>query len=447
MEGKLKNLLLLCVSLTSLIGLSQDRPVTHRCGTPDRDARLARFGSVPSLNGADCSSTLTNPLAQYDPNQVYEIPVVVHIITDSAGTTGVISDNMVHSQIEILNEDFLALPDSNGAPGTYTGIRFYLATEDPSGNPTTGITRSANTTWFNDGGSYYNTLNWDPSRYLNIYTNNAGGNLGYVPALPADGNGFIVGTPEDRVVILWNTFGRNAPFSPYNLGRTATHEVGHYLGLEHTFSGGCSASTAPGCYSGGDLICDTLPESNPNFGDCSGANPNTCGNSDPIHNYMDYSDDLCMWEFSPEQMRRMRCSLESWRTDLYSVATNCANSTLEADAGNDVSTCEGVGVVLTASGVAGAGGYSYQWSPADGLDNPTSATPTATPGTTTIYTVTVTDSASCEAVDEVTVQVVAADGGRFVAWQNPAGYSPDYDLDGNGLVNLFDLLAILEACL
>ncbi len=425
--------------------MAQEQAVGSRCGTPDRETRLARFGSVASLVGADCSATSTNPDAQYDPDQVYEVPVVVHIITDNSGT-GAISDALVDSQIEILNEDFLALVGSNGEPGTYTGIHFSLATEDPDGNPTTGITRSANSTWFNDGGGYYNTLNWDPHRYLNIYTNLAGGNLGYVPALPADGGGAIVGTPGDRVVILWSTFGRNAPFEPFNLGRTVTHEVGHYLGLEHTFNG-CSSVTAPGCYTGGDLICDTLPENQPNFGDCSGAAPNTCGDPDPIHNYMDYSDDLCMWEFTPEQMRRMRCSLESWRPQLYSVAADCASSSLAADAGDDVSTCAGNGVSLSASGLAGAGGYSYSWSPTDGLDDPHSATPLATPTGTTVYTVTVTDSANCEALDEVMVQVIQIDGGRLPAWQNPPNYSPNYDPDGNGLVNLIDLLLILENCL
>ncbi|MHC5002024.1 MAG: M43 family zinc metalloprotease, partial [Planctomycetota bacterium] len=177
--------------------------------------------------------------------------------------------------------------------------------------PTTGITYSNNTSWFNDNGSYWNQLAWDTSRYMNIYTNNAGGALGYVPDLPQGG---IVGSNEDRVVILWSAFGRNAPIGPpFNQGRTLTHEVGHYLGREHTFNGGCGSASA--CYTSGDLICDTTPQSSPTDG-CSGS---SCGSPDPIHNYMDYSDDLCMWEFTAEQARRMRCTLEHYRPQLYEV--------------------------------------------------------------------------------------------------------------------------------
>ena len=83
--------------------------------------------------------------------------------------------------------------------------------------------------WYNDGGGYYFTLAWDTNRYLNIYTNTAGGALGYVPNLPQSG---IAGDPADRVVINWLSFGRgSAGGQPYNWCRTCTHEVGHYLGL------------------------------------------------------------------------------------------------------------------------------------------------------------------------------------------------------------------------
>ena len=107
--------------------------------------------------------------------------------------------------------------------------------------------------------------------------------------------------------MLWSSIGLNAPIGPpYNLGRTTTHEVGHYLGLYHTFDGGCAP--ASGCNTNGDLICDTNPESSPNFSPC---NRSTCGSPDPTNNYMDYSDDICMTEFTEEQARRMRCTLEN----------------------------------------------------------------------------------------------------------------------------------------
>ncbi len=279
-----------------------------RCALP-KDVDVDPALRVPS----DCSSTLTRVLGAYDPSvDKYRIPVVVHIIRQTNGT-GDMPDSRVTSQIDILNEDFLALAGTNGANGNDAQIEFYLATEDPAGNPTNGITRTTNNTWFNDGGTYYNTLAWDPDRYLNIYTNSASGALGYVPFLPQTNPGGI-GSNADRVVCLYSAFGRNAPAAPFNQGRTATHEVGHYLGLFHTFDGGCGTSS---CYSTGDLICDTNRESSPVFG-CPG-NPVSCGSSDPKDNYMDYSDDLCMEQFTAEQNNRMRCTLLNYRTDLYEV--------------------------------------------------------------------------------------------------------------------------------
>ena len=278
-----------------------------RCGTPSRAAR----GQVAGGGPGDCTFSRTNPDEVYAPTAIrYRIPVVVHVIRQNNGVTGHVSEEMVESQIEILNEDHLAIAGTNGANGTNVQIEFYLATKDPDGQPTNGITYSNNTAWFNDQGGYWRTLAWDTSRYMNVYTNTAGGFLGYVPNLP---QGMIAGDPLDRVVVNWASFGRNGPIGPpYNQGRTLTHEVGHYLGLEHTFSGGCSGPA--NCYTNGDLICDTNPEATPTFG-CTDAL--TCAISDPIHNYMDYSDDLCMFEFTPEQARRMRCSLEFYRADLF----------------------------------------------------------------------------------------------------------------------------------
>jgi len=262
-------------------------------------------------NGADCSFTNTNPAPAYDPAvSKLRIPVVVHVIQNTSGT-GFISESRVRSQIDILNEDFLAMPGTNGGLGFDAQIEFYLATEDPQGNATNGITYSTNNSWFNDSGNYVSSLAWDTNRYLNIYTNTAGGALGYVPNLPQGG---IVGSNADRVVILYSTFGRNAPFSPYNLGRTATHEVGHYLGLDHTFAGGCAS--ASNCSSNGDWICDTNPESSPTWG-CPGGR-NTCGGPAPFDNYMDYSDDRCMDRFTHDQGFRMRCTLFNYRSQLYS---------------------------------------------------------------------------------------------------------------------------------
>ncbi|USN98736.1 MAG: zinc metalloprotease [Phycisphaeraceae bacterium] len=258
---------------------------------------------------ADCSYNATSVEAQYEPsNGLIRVQVVVHVIQNSSGT-GYISPAMVQSQIDILNEDYQAIPGTNGAPGSDGQIEFFLATEDPAGNPTSGITYSTNNTWFNDGGGYYNTLAWDTNRYLNIYTNSASGALGYVPDLPQGG---IAGSTADRVVVLYSAFGRNSPLHPYHLGRSATHEIGHYFGLYHTFQNGCAS--ASGCSSNGDRICDTNPEQSPTFG-CPGS-LNSCGLPAPFHNYLDYSDDICMNNFTHDQINRMRCTIEHYRPNL-----------------------------------------------------------------------------------------------------------------------------------
>ena len=318
-----------------------------KCLTPDvfedNDQGPQGFrGSSPN----DCSLNSTTVSPDYDPDvAIYRIPCVVHVITNSSGTEGNLTDAKVESGIRILNEDMNALIDTPGQNGTEARIEFYLADVDPSGNPTNGITRSANTTWFNDSGSYWNSLAWDTNRYCNIYTNTASGALGYVSGFPAESG--HVGSPGDRVVVLWSTYGEDGPYGPpYDMGRTLTHEIGHYLGLYHTFQGGCGSGS---CYTSSDLICDTNSESGPNFS-CSGGNPSTCGSPDPIDNYMDYSDDLCMEKFTPEQVNRMRCSLLNWRPLLYSEGAGCTTGCFGDLDNDDVVSSSDLGLLVSAWG-------------------------------------------------------------------------------------------------
>lgn len=294
-----------------------------RCGTltPWERQGLPRPPSTQSVQGGpeDCSLTSNNPSDEYIPGNIWEITVVVHRFESTTGD-GVYPDSLVRTQIEVLNEDFRALAGTPGEPGADTRIQFRLATHDPDGNPHPGWTRTTNEFWFNDlpdpvNGNYWDAVGWDPARYLNIYTLSpvapGGLILGYVQWFPQEG----AGLPDDGVRILWNAFGRQSTNAPYDLGRTATHEVGHYLGLYHTFQDGCGDATTPGCRTTGDLICDTNPEAESHFG-CE-TESQSCGLPDPVRNYMDYSDDFCMTNFTIEQARRMRCATQHYRPSLY----------------------------------------------------------------------------------------------------------------------------------
>jgi hypothetical protein len=293
----------------------------ERCGTLEARDAVAASPRLWSLQAgpADCDGSSTAPPRTFVPMPLVTIPVVVHVIMDSACAQGVVSDALVHSQIDVLNEDYRAIPGSHGGAGRDAHIQFALATEDPGGNPTTGITRDCNTTWFNDQGNYFDTLAWDPHRYMNIYTNTASGARGYVPFLPADGGGSMVGTNADRVVINFLAFGRPGPTPPYDNGRTTTHETGHFFGLYHPYLNACGTPTAPGCLSTGDLICDTPPDDTSHHGCATGQT--SCGGFPiPAWDYMELSDDLCMTGFTSNQGRRMRCTLTWYRTDLAQPA-------------------------------------------------------------------------------------------------------------------------------
>lgn len=289
-----------------------------RCGT--KDPLAGKDAASKLLVPGDCSLGSTNPSEDYAPGSIYEVTVVVHRLESLTGQ-GVFADDLVASQIAVMNEDFRAMAGTPGAPGTDTRIQFKLATVDPNGDPHPGFTRTVNEFWFNDlpdplNGDYWDALGWDPTRYLNIYTLSpeapGGVILGYVPYLPQEG----AGGADDGVRCLWSSFGRNSGNPPYDQGRTATHEVGHYLGLYHTFQDGCGTAAQPGCYSTGDRVCDTEPDAESHGGCTASA---SCSLPDPIHNYMEYTDDVCMTNFTPEQARRMRCSMLYYRPNGYTV--------------------------------------------------------------------------------------------------------------------------------
>jgi hypothetical protein len=215
------------------------------------------------------------------------IPVYVHVITD--GATGSLTNTQIADQIAVLNRTFAG---SEG--GANTGFSFRLA----------GVTRTDNAEWFYAGAggnpehSMKRALHQGGDNALNFYSTTAGEFLGwaYLPDIVTKpGQQYL-----DGVVIDWESIpGTSTTYAGrYDQGETATHEVGHWLDLEHTFYGGCNAK--------GDFVSDTPPERTATSGCPAGKDTCPQPGLDPIHNYMDYSYDTCYTEFTAGQTQRMR---------------------------------------------------------------------------------------------------------------------------------------------
>jgi hypothetical protein len=228
--------------------------------------------------------------------------------------------------------------------------------------------------------------------------------------VPSDGG--LVGAAQDGVRILWTSFGLNSPIGPaYNLGRTTPHEVGHYLGLSHTFQGGSSSTS--GCTSNGDLICDTNPESSPNDSPCSRS---SCGSVDPTHHDLNDSDEICMFEFNEKQSRRMRCTMDDFRVDLAagSGPVNSAPTVSLGAPSCGLSVVDGSVIAFSASGSGGKGGNLSSaiswWSNLDGfLGNGSLINPTLSVGSHTV-TAQVSDAGGLSDTDAVSVTSIGGGG-------------------------------------
>ena len=216
------------------------------------------------------------------------IPVYFHIVTASDGKTGDLRDSQVGRQVQVLNNAY----------GQW-GWSFQLV----------NTTRTANDDWFNNcygpGESpMKQALHQGTASTLNIYScNPSDGILGFA-TFPSSYNSKPL---LDGIVVLYSSLPGGSE-DPYNLGDTATHEIGHWMGLYHTFQGGCSGS--------GDQVDDTAAEKSPAFG-CPVGRDSCTGKKyaglDPIYNFMDYTDDACMNQFTAGQDSRMDAQYTAYR--------------------------------------------------------------------------------------------------------------------------------------
>ena len=286
--------------------------ITRRaCGSMDvLEAQLAAdpaLGQRMAAIEAHAKRVLTDRTLQRTAAGTVIIPVVVHVLYNTAAQN--ISDAQVQSQIDVLNEDFRKLnADASKTPAQFAGlaadanVQFVLAKRTPTGGATNGIIhKQTKTASWSTNDAVKNSKRggddaWDATKYLNLWACNLGqGLLGYAQ--------FPGGSAStDGVVILYSAFGSRAKYSAgtytttYDLGRTATHEVGHWLNLRHIWG---DASC------GNDLVSDTPTQQTSNYG-CPTFPHVTCSNSgDMSMNYMDYTDDKCMYMFSTGQSQRM----------------------------------------------------------------------------------------------------------------------------------------------
>ena len=323
----MKKILLPILMIISIFSYAQER-----CGTELHTDLLKE--KYPDYKAAREKVNLqtekwlqNNP--DYRPKTIITIPVVVHVVWNTNAEN--ISDAQVFSQIDVLNDDFRRTnSDASNTPSVWQNIAadceidFCLATIDPNGGTTNGITRtqtsqtSFSITSDNIKSSSSGGVDpWPQQDYLNIWVCDLGGGLLGYATPPSNFN-----NPNDGVVIGYRYFGTTGVVqSPYNKGRTATHEIGHWLNLDHVWGdnncGNDNCNDTP-VQQSANYSCPNFPSTS----NCSGNG----SNGDMFMNYMDYTNDNCMNLFTNNQKSRMISAINQYRSNLLNHNL-CSGST------------------------------------------------------------------------------------------------------------------------
>ncbi len=311
----MKNIITLIAILFGTIYLANAQQ--HRnCGTMQHLDRWAQanpkaYQKFLQKQADNRAFAVANPIQN---RATIVIPVVVHVLYKNAAEN--LSDAQIQSQIAVLNEDYRRMnADSVNTPNAFRpvagkiDVQFVLALRDPQGNSTNGIIRKATTTQvFSDvseNAKHNNTGGsdaWDTQKYFNLWCCDLGQLLLGYAQFPGAGN-----ASEDGVVAHVDYFGRNGTAqTPFELGRTATHEIGHWLGLTHIWGDATC---------GNDNIADTPTQETATDG-CLAFPYVSCSNApngDMFMNYMDYSNDGCMNMFTKGQAAVMNATLSNER--------------------------------------------------------------------------------------------------------------------------------------